>query len=60
MPPERGDADLAHPQAADWALGALRPDDAGGFQLHLRGCPQCQAAVAEFGQLGQMLHTCRQ
>ena len=54
MPP-KGNADLAHAQAANWVLGALRPDNAVGFQLHLRGCPHCQAAVAEFGQLGQML-----
>jgi anti-sigma-K factor RskA len=54
MPP-RGQAELAHPQAADWVLGTLGPDDAVIFQFHLRGCPHCQAAVAEFGQLGQML-----
>jgi len=50
-----GHADLAHPQAADWVLGALGPDEAVGFQLHLRGCPHCRAAVAEFGQLGHLL-----
>jgi hypothetical protein len=54
MPP-KDNADLAHPQAADWVLGTLGPNEAIGFQLHLRGCPHCQAAVAEFGQLGQML-----
>jgi hypothetical protein len=54
MPP-KGKADLAHPQAADWVMGTLGPAEAVGFQLHLRGCPHCQAAVAEFGQLGQML-----
>jgi hypothetical protein len=54
MPP-KGKADLAHPQAADRVMGTLGPDEAVGFQLHLRGCPHCQAAVAEFGQLGQML-----
>jgi anti-sigma-K factor RskA len=54
MPP-RGQTDLAHPQAADWVLGTLRPDDAVIFQFHLRGCLHCQAAVAEFGPLGQML-----
>jgi hypothetical protein len=54
MPP-RGQAELAHPQAADWVLGILRPDDAVIFQFHLRGCPHCQAAVAEFGPLGQLL-----
>jgi len=50
-----GHADLAHPQAADWVLGVLGPDGAVGFQHHLRGCPHCQAAVAEFGQLGHLL-----
>ena len=54
MPP-KGQADLAHPQAADWVMGTLGLDEAVGFQLHLSGCPHCQAAVAEFGQLGQML-----
>jgi hypothetical protein len=54
MPPN-GHAELAHAQAADWVLGTLGPDEVIGFQLHLRGCPHCQAAVAEFGQLGQML-----
>lgn len=54
MPP-KGKADLAHPQAADWVMGTLGPDEAVGFQLHLSGCPHCQAAVAEFGQLGQLL-----
>ena len=54
MPPE-GQADLAHPGAADWVLGTLAPAGAGEFQRHLAGCPHCQAAVAEFGPLGQML-----
>jgi hypothetical protein len=54
MPP-KGKADLAHPQAADWVMGTLGPAQADDFQRHLTGCPHCQAAVAEFGQLGQML-----
>jgi hypothetical protein len=54
MPP-KGKADLAHPQAADWVMGTLGPDEVVGFKLHLRSCPHCQAAVAEFSQLGQML-----
>jgi hypothetical protein len=54
MPP-RGQPGLAHPQAADWVMGTLGPDDAGIFQFHLKGCPHCQAAIAEFGQLGQLL-----
>ena len=54
MPP-KGQAELAHPQAADWVTGTLGPDDVVLFQFHLKGCPHCQAAVAEFGQLGQML-----
>ena len=55
MPP-KGKADLAHPQAADWVMGTLGTAEAEDFQRHLTGCPHCQAAVAEFGQLGQMLH----
>jgi len=54
MPP-KGQAELAHPQAADWVTGTLGPDDIVLFQFHLKGCPHCQAAIAEFGQLGQML-----
>src|SRR5690348_6257351 len=54
MPP-KGQAELAHPQAADWVTGTLGPDDVVLFQFHLRGCPHCQAAIAEFGQLGQLL-----
>lgn len=51
----KGQADLAHPEAADWVMGTLEPAQAGDFQRHLTGCPHCRAAVAEFGQLGQML-----
>ena len=54
MPP-KGKADLAHPQAADWVMGTLGPAEAEDFQRHLTDCPHCQAAVAEFGQFGQML-----
>jgi len=54
MPP-KGQAELAHPQAADWVTGTLGPDDVVLFQFHLKGCPHCQAAVADFGQLGQLL-----
>ena len=54
MPPN-GKADLAHPEAADWVLGTLGPAQAEDFRRHLTGCPHCRAAVAEFGQLGQML-----
>ncbi len=54
MPP-KGRADLAHPDAADWVLGALAPARAAEFRRHLTTCPHCEAAVAEFGQLGQIL-----
>ncbi len=54
MPPDR-EADLAHPEAADWVLGTLGPAQAEDFPRHLTDCPQCRAAVAEFGELGQML-----
>jgi hypothetical protein len=51
----KGHAERAHPQAADWVLGTLGPDEVAGFQLHLRGCPHCQVATAEFGPLGRLL-----
>jgi len=54
MPP-KGKTELAHPEAADWVLGILGPEQAEDFQRHLTGCLHCQAAVAEFGQIGQML-----
>ena len=54
MPPN-GKADLAHPEAADWVMGILGPAQAEDFSRHLTDCLHCQAAVAEFGQLGQML-----
>ncbi len=54
MPPN-GKADLAHPEAADWVMGTLGPAQAEDFPRHLTDCLHCQAAVAEFGQLGQML-----
>jgi anti-sigma-K factor RskA len=54
MLPDR-EADLAHPEAADWVLGTLGPAQAEDFPRHLTDCPQCRAAVAEFGELGQML-----
>lgn len=51
----KGQAERAHPQAADWVLGTLGPDEVAGFQLHLKGCPHCRAAMVEFGPLGEML-----
>jgi hypothetical protein len=37
-----------HPDAAGWALGALDSGDAAAFEVHLRDCAECRAAVAEF------------
>ena len=54
MPPN-GKTDLAHPEAADWVMGILGPAQAEDFRRHLTDCPHCRAAVAEFGQIGQML-----
>jgi anti-sigma-K factor RskA len=54
MPPD-SKADLAHPEAADWVLGTLGPAQTEDFRRHLTDCPHCRAAVAEFGELGQML-----
>jgi hypothetical protein len=54
MPPN-SKADLAHPEAADWVLGTMGPAQAEDFRHHLTDCPNCRAAVAEFGELGQLL-----
>src|SRR5579863_8729063 len=54
MPPE-GQAEFAHPEAADWMLGKLRGAEAVKFHEHLASCPHCQAAVAEFAAVGQLL-----
>ena len=54
MPPD-SKADLAHPEAADWVLGTMGAAQAEEFQRHLTDCPHCRAAVAEFGELGQLL-----
>ena len=53
--PAEGQADLAHREAADWVLGTLKPAEDADFGRHLTGCPHCRAAVAEFGELAQML-----
>jgi anti-sigma factor RsiW len=46
---------LDHVEVAGWVLGALDPDDARDFELHLRGCDQCQAVAAEFQPIAQAL-----
>ena len=48
-------ADLAHPEAADWMLGALPPAGAEEFQRHLTSCGHCQLAVTELGRIGRIL-----
>ena len=49
--------ELAHPEAAGWALGTLDPGDAEWFAGHLPSCPDCRAAVAEFGPTARLLAT---
>ena len=46
---------LKHADVAGWALGALDPIDAAAFEVHLRSCGQCQAAVAEFEPVAKAL-----
>ena len=48
MPPDAGHPELAHSDAAGWALGALDPADAEAFQIHLRDCAECQATMTGF------------
>jgi hypothetical protein len=52
-----GRTDQAHPESAAWALGALGPEEAARFELHLRTCVHCQAAISEFGPVTQVLRT---
>jgi Anti-sigma-K factor rskA len=49
------DPELAHPESAGWVLGTLDPDDAVWFAGHLPSCPDCRAAVAEFGPTARLL-----
>jgi Anti-sigma-K factor rskA len=49
------DPELAHPEAAGWVLGTLDQDDADWFAWHLPSCPDCRAAVAEFGPTARLL-----
>jgi anti-sigma factor RsiW len=51
------DLELAHQEAAGWVLGTLDPDDADWFAGHLPTCPDCRAAVAEFGRVARLLAT---
>jgi Anti-sigma-K factor rskA len=51
------DPELAHPEAAGWVLGNLDPDDSDWFAGHLPSCPDCRAAVAEFGPTARLLTT---
>ena len=51
------DPELAHPEAAGWVLGTLDPGDAEWFAGHLSSCPDCRAAVAEFGPAARLLPT---
>ena len=51
------DPELAHPEAAGWVLGTLDQDDAEWFAGHLPSCPDCRAAVAEFGPTARLLVT---
>ena len=51
------DPELAHPEAAGWVLGTLDPDDADWFAGHLPSCPDCRAAVSDFGPAARLLTT---
>ena len=50
-------AEAGHPDAAGWMLGVLDSEESGRFQTHLKSCPECQQAVAEFGSAAQLLKT---
>jgi anti-sigma-K factor RskA len=55
--PELAFLEAAHPEAAGWVLGTLDPDDAEWFAGHLPTCPDCRAAVADFGPTVRLLAT---
>ena len=46
-----------HHDAAGWALGALDPDDAAAFEVHLATLHECQSAVAEFESMARALRS---
>jgi hypothetical protein len=57
-PPGRPDPELAHPEAAGWVLGILDEQESEWFAAgHLPTCPDCRAAVAEFGPVARLLAT---
>jgi anti-sigma-K factor RskA len=57
-PPGRPDPELAHPEAAGWVLGILDEQESEWFAAgHLPTCPDCRAAVAEFGPAARLLAT---
>jgi anti-sigma-K factor RskA len=56
--PGRPDPELAHPEAAAWVLGILDEQESEWFAAgHLPSCPDCRAAVAEFGPTARLLAT---
>ena len=48
-------AELGHPEAAAWVLGALDLGEAAAIQTHLRSCGGCRKAVADFEQVTRAL-----
>ncbi len=45
----------AHPDVAGWVLGALDPQDAEEFAVHLRSCTACQQAEQELRDVPRLL-----
>jgi hypothetical protein len=50
------DIERAHPEAFDFIFGNLPPDHVAEFNEHLGGCRYCQCVVAEYSEIGRIIH----
>ena len=50
------DIELAHPEAFDFVFGNLSEEAVSEFNEHLGGCSHCQSVVAEYAEIGRVIH----